>query len=224
MEQKDLGNLISQAVAARMTPEFVEAEVNARVDKLITEAVDRALRSYSDTGKLIEKEIKAALHVDRLDLPSYGSTVCAILKAQIEARVSPLVSERLAADMDELLSLVPAEVKLSEIAADMLRTHEDEGYGEVITVIVERNDFGSMWIYLDEGEHYSDHDKYRCDHRLLVGKDGKISCATLGGRDTKDIRYIGRSYGLEQKIRAMVACGSKLIIDEDYVVTSVGDY
>lgn len=224
MEQKDLGNLISQAVAARMTPEFVEAEVNARVDKLITEAVDRALRSYSDTGKLIEKEIEAALRVDRLDLPSYGSTVCEILKAQIEARVAPLVSERLAADMDELLNLVPAEVKLSEIAADMRRTHEDNGYGEVITVIVERNDYGSTWIYLDEREHYSPRDKYRCDHSLLVDRDGKISSATLGGRATTDIRYIGRSYGLEQKIRAMVACGSKLIIDEDYVVTSVGDY
>ncbi|MBN8845961.1 MAG: hypothetical protein J0H88_22205 [Sphingomonadales bacterium] len=93
-----LSNLISAAVAARMTPEFIEKEVDARVDKLIVESVDRALRSYSDTGKLIEKAVEDALRVNSIDLPAYGEIVAAMLKAQIERRVAPLVAERLAAD------------------------------------------------------------------------------------------------------------------------------
>lgn len=123
----ELTNLISSAVAAKMTPDFIEKEVNSRVDKLIVESVDRALRGYSDTAKLIEKAVQDALRVDHLDLPSYGAIVTQMLKTQIEARVAPLIAGRLAADMDELLGLAPKEVKLSEIADQMREQHEGKG-------------------------------------------------------------------------------------------------
>jgi hypothetical protein len=220
----DLSSLIGAAVAEKMTPEFIEKEVNVRVEKLIVESVDRALRSYSDTGKLIEKAVEDALKVDRIDLPSYGVTVAAILKTQIEAKVSDLVAGRLAADMDELLSLAPAEIKLSQIANEMRKRHESEGWGEVITVIVEHNEYRSAWVYLDEENAHPERDKYRCDYRLLIGEDGKISSATLKERDIKSATHVGRAYGLDQKIRAYYACGTRIILDEDAVATSVGDY
>lgn len=219
-----LSNLISEAVAASLTPEFVETQVNARVEKLIIESVDSALRRYSDTGKLIEQAVADALRVDKIDLPSYGVTVAAILKVQIEAKVSELVAGKLAADMDELLSLAPAEVKLSQIADAMRKTHDSDAYGEVITVIVERNDYGSVWIYLDEEEVHAEREKYRCDYRLLIGQDGKIASATLKEIGIKSPAHVGRAYGLDQKIRAYYACGTTIILDEDAVVTSVGDY
>ncbi len=218
----NLSNLISAAVSARMTPEFIEKEVNTRVEKLILESVDRALRSYSDTGKLIEKAVEDALKVDRLDLPSYGHIVTQMLKAQIDVRVAPLVAGRLAEDMEELLKLAPKEVKLSEIAASMI--DGKEGYGPVITVIVHRTEYGSTWIYLDEEEVIEERNKYRCRHRLLISEDGRISGAYVGERELKRDSYIGRVYGLEQRIRAYVACGTKIILDEDFVSTSVGDY
>jgi hypothetical protein len=220
----ELSTLISAAVAAKMTPDFIEKEVATRVEKLIVESVDRALRSYSDTGKLIEKAVEDALRVDRLDLPSYGAIVTQMLKTQIEARVAPLVAGRLADDMDELLKLAPKEVKLSEIA-DMMRESHQEGYGPVITVIVEHNEYGSTWLYLDEEEHRERREKHRCKHSILVSKDGTISSAHTGGRDGRE-GWIGSAYGhgLEQKLRAYVACGTKIILDEDAVVTSVGDY
>ncbi|QSR18453.1 hypothetical protein [Novosphingobium sp. KA1] len=218
-----LTNLISAAVTAKMTPDFIEKEVNSRVEKLIVESVDRALRSYSDTGKLIEKAVEDALRVDHLDLPSYGAIVTQMLKTQIEARVATLVAGRLAADMDELLGLAPKEVKLSEIADLMREHHEGEGYGPVITVIVEHNEYGSAWLYLDEEAHHERRDKYKCKHSILVGRDGVISSARTADRDVSK-GWIGRAHGLEQKLRAYVACGTKIILDEDDVVTSVGDY
>jgi hypothetical protein len=220
----ELSNLISAAVAEKMTPDFIEKEVNTRVAKLIEESVDRALRRYSDTGKLVTEAVEAALRVDRIDLPSYGLTVAAILKAQIEARVSELVAGKLSADMEELLSLAPKEIKLSTIADEMRERHDGDAYGPIITVIVERNEYGSTWLYLDEDECHEARDKYRCDYRLLVGSDGKIASATLKEADIKSGRHVGRAYGLEQKIRAYYACGTTIIIDEDNVVTSVGDY
>lgn len=220
-----LCSLISAAVARRMTPDFIEKEVQTRVDKLIVDSVDQALRRYSDTGKLIEKAIENALRVDRLDLPSYGATVAGMLKAQIEARVAPLVAGQLAADMDELLNLAPTEVKLSEIAAYMLQPYKDDGeWGERITVSVERNDYGSTWIKLDDDEVLEGRDLYKAKFRLIVDKDGSIAGFYVRDQPAATKNWVGRAYGIEQKLRAYVACGTKLIIDEDAVVTSVGDY
>lgn len=219
----DFTNLISNAVAARMTPDFIENEVNTRVEKLIVESIDRALRSYSDTGKLIEKAVEDALKVQSLDLPSYGHLVTQMLKTQIEATVAPLVAGRLAEDMTELLKLAPKEIKLSEIADGMRKDHSEEGYGEVITVIVHHNDYGSTWLYLDGENAYPDSAKYDCKYRILVSSDGLISSAYCRDEDVSK-GWIGKSYGLTQRLRAYVACGTKIIIDEDAVVTSVGDY
>jgi hypothetical protein len=220
----DMTNLIGAAVAAKMTPDFIEKEVATRVDKLIVESIDKALRSYSDTGKLIEKAVEDALRVDRLDLPAYGETVKAILQAQIEARVAPLVAGQLAADMDELLGLAPKAVKLSAIADSMRQAHEGEGYGPVITVIVEETRYGSRWLFLDDEHHHEVRDKYKCKHRLMIADDGRITGGWINDKDTKASGWIGRSYGLEQKLRAYIACGTVIELDEDYVSTSVGDY
>ena len=223
MSDNDLGGLISRAVAEKMTPEFVEKEIASRVDKLVRESIDDALRTYSTTGKLIKSAVEDALKVDRIDLPSYGDVVSKILKAQIEANVSDLVQGKLAEDMAELLSLAPKTIKLSEIAAEMLEQHSDK-YGEVITVIVERNERGSAWVFLDEDNVYRSREKYQAKIRMLIGQDLRISHASIGDRDMSKSQSIGRAYGLEQKIRAYVACGTEIVIDEDFVTTSVGDY
>jgi hypothetical protein len=52
MTELNIGGLISAAVAERLTPEFIEKEVITRTDKLVTEAINSALRGYSDTAKL----------------------------------------------------------------------------------------------------------------------------------------------------------------------------
>lgn len=220
-----LSALINAAIVARMTPEFVEKEINGRVDKLLVESIDAALRRYSDNGKLIEKAVENALRVDRVDLPSYGAVVTAMLKEQIEACVAPVVAGRLARDMEELLGLAPKEIKLSQIAEDMIANgYHDTEYGPAITVEVEHTQYGSAWVYLDDDRHIERRAQYEAKYRLLVGKDGELSSVTIDGKATTDTRHFGRAYGLEQKLRAYVACGTKIILDEDAVVTAVGDY
>ena len=195
------------------------------MSKLVVEAVDRALRGYSDTAKLIEKSVEDALRVERLDLPSYGVTVAAILKTQIERRVSELVGSRLAADMNDLLKLAPKTVKLSEIAEDMIKTrHGDEAWGQVITVIVEHGDRGYSTIFLDEEDVIERHNKWKCQHRLSIDDKGVIFNATIANVDIKKATRFGHSYGIDQKLRAYVACGTKIVIDEDDIVTGIGDY
>lgn len=221
----DTIDLINKAVAETMTPEFVKKQVATRVEKLVTEAIDDALRSYSDIGKQIKEAVAASLKVNDLNLPSYGLLVTGMIEKQVKDHAGALIDARLAEDIRELLNIAPAEIKLSQIAKEMIECqHGGDGYGEVITVIVEHNDYGSTWLYLDEEQHHADRDKYQCRHSLLLNKEGTISRARLDKRDLKDTQHIGRDYGLPDKIRAYYAAGTKIIVDEDAVVTSVGDY
>ncbi len=221
----DTIDLINKAVAETMTPEFVKTQVATRVEKLVVEAVDDALRSYSDIGKQIREAVKSSLQVNDLNLPSYGLLVTGMIEKKVKDHAGALIDARLAEDIRELLSIAPAEIKLSEIAKGMLKDHhDDDGYGQAITVIVEHNDYGTAWLYLDEEEHRPQRDKYSCRHSLLLNKDGTISSARLDKRDLKDTHHIGRGWGLPDKIRAYYAAGTRIILDEDAVVTSVGDY
>lgn len=220
----DTTDLINKAVAEIMTPDFVKSQVATRVQKLVVEAVDDALRSYSDIGQQIKEAVKASLKVNDLNLPSYGLLVTGMIEEKVKDHAAALIDARLSEDIRELLSVAPAEIKLSEIAEDMITRHrEDGGYGAVITVIVVRNDYGTTWLYLDEDEHHADRDKYQCRHSLLLKKDGTISSARIDKRDLKDTQHIGRGYGLPDKIRAYYAAGTRIILDEDAVSTSVGD-
>ena len=220
----DTTDLINKAVAEVMTPDFVKSQVATRVQKLVTEAVDDALRSYSDIGKQIKEAVKASLEVNDLNLPSYGLLVTGMIEKQVKDHASALINARLAEDIRELLNIAPAEIKLSEIAKGMIEGRHDDDYGEVITVIVERTDYNSVWLYLDEEQHHSPRDKYQCRHSLLLNQDGTISSARLDKRDLKDTHNIGRCYGLPDRIRAYYAAGTKIVLDDDAVVTSVGDY
>lgn len=220
----DTFDMISNAVAETMTPDFVKTQVATRVEKLITEAIDEALRSYSTIGKQIKEAVEASLKVGKLDLPSYGLMVTAMVEQQVNVHAGALINARLTEDIRELLNIAPAEIKLSSIAEAMVEDGHSDGYGEVITVIVQHSDYGSTWLYLDEERHHDDRDKYECRHSLLLSKDGTISSATLDKRDIKKTDHIGRGGGLGHKIRAYYAAGTKIILDEDAVVTSVGDY
>lgn len=223
-EDRPFSDLITKAVAERMTPDFIEKAVLTRVDKLIEGAVDDALRSYSPTGTIIREAVQDALKVDRLDLPSYGDIVIKILKVQIAATVADLVGWRLAKDMERLLSLAPKTIKLSEIAEGMLERSDSEFVGDAITVIVQKTEHGSWWVYLDERDHYADQDKQRCAIRMLIAHDGTIASATIDGMDTKAVTHVGRSYGLEQLIRAYSGCGTVIEMDEEFVILGKGDY
>lgn len=220
----DTIDLINKAVAEVMTPDFVKSQVATRVQKLVTEAVDDALRSYSDIGKQIKEAVHASLKVNDLNLPSYGLLVTGMIEKQVKDHAGALIDARLAEDIRELLNIAPAEIKLSQIAKSMIEDRHDDDYGEVITVIVERNDYGTTWLYLDEEEHRPSRDKYLCRHSLSLNKDGTISSARLDKRDLKDTHHVGRNYGLPDRIRAYYAAGTKIVLDEDAVVTSVGDY
>jgi len=92
-------------------------------------------------------------------------------------------------------------------------------------VIAESTEYGATWLYLDEEAHHTGpRAKYDCRHTLLVRSDGTVVAATIDRRNINDSHRIGRFYGLGQRLRALVACSTHIILDVDDVVTSVEDY
>jgi DNA primase len=223
----DLAEIISTAVAEKMTPEFVQEQVNARVDKLVRESIDNALRTYGENGKMIDQAVAAAMKVERLDLPSYGSMVAKMLEAKIEELVSPVLRERLAQDMNELLSLAPETVKLSKIVRDMVDYRRQDGeFGDVVTCIIEHTDYDGFRVYLDELSYYEDVEKHHCEIQIAISRDGKILSGRVGRHEIKAQNYFGRPYafggeryGLAAKIMSFYACGTIIEVDEDDVST-----
>lgn len=222
----DLARIIRDSVTETMTAEAIREKVDDRINKLVDEVLTDELRSYNDTGKLIKEKVRESLKVHDLDLPTYGQMITSMLRKQIEDTVSPIIAGKLAEDMEELLKLAPKKIKLSEIVKTMLEessAYQDGEFGELVTCIVEPNDFGSTRVYLDGEESRPDVDKYLCTARVLIGEDGVLSSATYRDRDLSGKKGAGFSsgsaYGLGQRLQAYYACGTIIEIDEENVST-----
>ncbi|HVY60766.1 MAG TPA: hypothetical protein VHF22_03895, partial [Planctomycetota bacterium] len=126
-EAAPFANLVQDALNAAVTPERIREKVDQHVNRAVDEAISEAMRSWSETGKVMREAIADSLRVHRLDLPSYGRTVAAIVERQIQARVAEVVAAKLAKDLDDLLHLAPKHVRLSELVAELLGPVEADG-------------------------------------------------------------------------------------------------
>lgn len=232
MSDETMKSLVSAAVAEQMTPEIIMPKIQTAVEKMIDSIIKDSLRTYSDNGRIIEKAVADSLAIGSLDLPAYGTTVCEILKTQIDKNVSTLVSGQLTQDMEKLLQLAPKEIKLSEIVKDMLESHYEyeDGYEKkLVTCIVDGRSSNLTFIYLDDDDAYEDFDKHLCQYSFHVTEDGKIKGGNTSdrihgaSRDLSRSKDFGNRGDLGSKIRSYWACGTTIIVDE-YDVSTSRDY
>lgn len=226
----DLAKIITDSVSAIATPESIRAKVDKHIDDLVQTIIRDELRSYGDIGKQIKAALQDSLKVNDLNIPSYGETVTAMLREQIEKTVQPLISKTLADDMAELLNLAPPTIKLSKIVEEMMQAnhaYQDGEYGDLVTCIVDGEPSDScVWVYLDEEEHRPDHEKYRCSHSILVRNDGTIASGSAKGQELSgksrrndQTTHFGRTWGLSQKLLAYYATGTVIELDVENVST-----
>lgn len=244
----DIAILAREALTEATRPEAVKEIVESRINKTVHSAIDSALQSFSPFGRELEKKIQEALSLNNLNLPQYNNIICGMVQEIVQANVSDLVSGRMKSDIEKMLKVAPKEIKLSEIVDEMRQGHEEDGgYGEVVTCFVDRDDptdrsWGPKWsVYLDDGESLSFSERksatiqFSMSHGLISQSDeddpeqidtgtiyhvydrsGSIS-GTGGFRKSKQ-------FGLVNRILALYAAGTIITVDDDDVVTSVGDY
>lgn len=250
----DIAKLAAEALAAATAPEKVREIVEREIGKTVEDAIRQSVRSFSPFGRALEKKLEEAMCVNDLSLPSYGQMMTDLVQRLVQKHVADLVGARLEEDLVDILNIAPKTIKLSEIAAKMREKHEGEGYGPVITCHVEdasnedSNFWGPSWlVYLDDDTHYEASQRKNASvcvrishgfrdkngppsHKLTTGTIWRIDA---GGRSVTADKATGwhgtyrrpdKVYGLAERLLAYYAAGTVIEIDEDNVLTSVGDY
>lgn len=221
----NLADFIVAEVHRQTSEDALRAKVQAKIGESVSSAVETAFRSYGDVGKQIEKAVINALNIgDRLDVPAYGNMVMAVLRAKMDQVLGELVSKRLAAEMDEILSLAPKEVKLSKVVEAMIEDIElSDRYGSYATCRVEESSSvsGYFHIELDPEERK---ERYRTALRIAVNDKGEIYSLTIDGKDAKTAINLGHMPSYQKMVFAAYCCGSKFIIDDRDPSTAIGDF
>lgn len=199
--------------------------VEKRIGEAVSEAVRRSMETYGDIGKQIHKVVVASLDIgERLDVPAYGNMVMALLRVKMDEALQPLVTERLAKEMDDILSLAPKELKLTDVVKAMLEDIEiDDRHGTYATCLVEDSSTskGYVSIELDPEEGKK---KYSCALRFAITPTGEIYSLAVDGKDAKNTVRMGYLPAYQKMVFAAYCCGSKFIIDNDEPDTGIGDF
>jgi hypothetical protein len=223
----ELTSFILAEVQRQTSEDALRKLVEKKIGESVASAVESSFRSYGDLRKQIEKAVNNSLQIGpNMDIPSFGVMVLSLLRQKLDERVNGLISDRLDAEMNEILSIAPKELKLSDLVeAIVKKASEDlsDRYGTSVTCIVEQNERYPDWydIYLDEEE---DKPKRDCEIQISLISDGKIHSIKIDGKDPKTTIRMGAMWGYQKMIFGAYCCGSKFIVDTEYPSTGIGDY
>ncbi|WP_186257825.1 hypothetical protein [Burkholderia gladioli] len=216
---RELEQAVSIAFSSIVASGVIEKAIEKKLTETITSIIDSELRSYSEFGKQLGEQVKAALQVDltKLGLPGYNDFILKVVRAKVSALTEKAIAEQVEAQLTTLLAPAPAEIKLSELVAQFIKGN-DERYGcscdapDRITLHVEETQYGSRWVRLDKDEGKR---AYECDVEFGVREsDGHIFGLRLNGAKTSETLFLD-PYGFERSILQMFQAGTKLIIDRE---------
>ncbi|KZL25653.1 hypothetical protein [Pseudovibrio sp. Ad37] len=221
-----LEEAIKKTIAEKLSSQTMMKIIEETLDKTVKDAIESALRSYSEAGKAITAAVESALKVDSdLGLPSYNETILRLLRPMVEKHVNKTGQDKLKEEMENLFASAPDEIRLSKLIEEFKEgeLHKEEWESGEISLHVEESDYGYTHIHFDKEENQ---DKYRCDYQIDIDKDGKVYAAQAGryqGKLDKETPILfGRGYGFQKLLLNLYANGSKLIIDEDHCELSYG--
>lgn len=233
----DLNKLVTQSIEKMSENGEVQKIIENKVAKTIESIVDDVFGSWSNFSKSLKKEIEDQIQINlkELDIPSYNTFIMAAVKEKLNDSIAEQGVTRINETIDELLSNVKDEYKLSDLVKELAEEFEDidelgyEDYHEMSMHIDQP--YGLKYIYLDAE---SDKKKYDCKYRICVSPEKENEINSIEIRDDKygstrtinsfDARAIMRGfYGLEETLFKMYARKSKLIIDEDQVELNISN-
>lgn len=223
---QELQQAVSNAFANVVAAGTIEKVIEEKLTSTITSIISEELRSYSDFGKALGEQVKAAMQVDfsNLGLPGYNDLILKIIRAQVEHQTSQSIAAHVEEQMKELLAPAPAEIKLSELIEEFIK-EEDDRFGcscdkpDQITLIIHDGTDGGRYSSLKNYHHiYFDKepgkDKYECDFQIDIN-EGRVYSVRLDKRDPNKSIFIGPIYGFARRIYQLYAANTRLILDGD---------
>ncbi len=223
-EPHNLHDMLVAEVAKQTSQEAVRALVEKNIADIIKRSVDSAFQ-WGSVKKSIEKSIEDALEIkEPINIPSYSNMMLGLLRGMIDERLSNLINDRLAADMEDLLGLGTKEVKISELVKQITdEAEQHERRGENITCIVEESEYSAKCyhIYIDHEENKR---KYQCELHFYVTAEGKITSLSVDGKDAKTRIHVGYMEGWKKQVFALFITGGKFVVDDTDPCTAIGDW
>ncbi|MGG1659532.1 hypothetical protein [Brevibacillus sp. NRS-1366] len=224
----DLNLIINESLSKLKEEGFLEKVVKSHLEKTIESVINDTLRSYSDFGKSLSKQVEELLQINlkNLDIPSYNQLILATIKDHLNAVVHDQGVSRMKEQLDKLLLTSKDDYKLSELIKELAEEVDDLGdlgYEETheMTLIIDREWSWLIRIYFDSE---SNKEKYDCKYNINVdAKTGQVDTVRIRDdsyRSKKDFKefdtraIMGGFYGLEETLFKIYARKANLIIDE----------
>lgn len=220
----DLNKIVNDSLVKIAAEGYVEKVVEKRLKESIESVIDDLFRSYSDFGKNLKKEVgeKLKVNLGELKLDGYNVMVLNAVKAKLDEAIHIQGVERIKGSLDNLLVDVKKEYKLSELIEEMKRDateYNDDHYGEEISFHIDPDSSVLSFIYFDPDE---DKEKYQCQYRLVLDKDGSMNSISIGDRKFDNRLIMGGLHGFEETLFKIYSTGAKIIIDENNVDVEYG--
>lgn len=226
----DFRQVVIESLDKLIGQQLIEAAIEKALAKTIEEIVQQELRSYSDFGKQLQAAVKKSLELHgTLELASYNQSILNIVKRQVEAGVNNALQREIAANLEDLLTAPPAEIRLSQVVEAFKKhiRHSVSGqctcddYHAIGLLIEEHSSLDGYWeVALDEdGENYAHEKKrkYDYDFRLCMNKEGQVYHLCFGHQDVEKTLFVGRCSDFERLLLQMKLGKTRVINDADKV-------
>lgn len=239
MSEPDLTSFLTDAVTRHTSQEAIQALVEKNIGAIVKSSVDHAMRSYGDVGKQIEKMVENALKIPGdLDVPAYGHMVLSLVHAKLDETLNDMLRNQIGAQLDEMLSLAPPLLKLSDVVNEMLTHRKEEAqFDDVREIVVEIEEprdasskFASCWVKLHcakrpTSRSYPSSDNYFHEVRFLANWEGEdnLSALYIDKQDVKGIYRLGHMPKWKRMIFAAWCCKTPFLIDQRDFDTSIYD-
>jgi hypothetical protein len=196
----------------------LDAMIRAKLNKTIDDVLDDLLRSWSPFGKALRAQLEKALNVDMdLGIGGYNVIVADIVTHRIDEAIKGKWAADLNKHLDDTLRAAPETIKVSELLEKLADGNEDTARDEEwsnATMLIERTEYGSRWIYLDP-QPRTEREKYQFKWRLLVSDAGEVSSVSGDEIEGKRKLLVGRRFGMEALLFQLYAGKTRVEMDRE---------
>jgi hypothetical protein len=237
--EPDLTSFLADAVTRHTSQEAIQALVEKNIGAIVKSSVDHAMRSYGDVGKQIEKMVENALKIPGdLDVPAYGHMVLSLVHAKLDEVLNDMLRNQIGTQLDEMLSLAPPLLKLSDVVNEMRAYRKEEvrfdDERDFVVDIEEPRDpsskYANCWVKLHcekrpTSSGYSSPDKYFHEVRFLANwtGEGTLGALSIDKQDVKGIYRLGHMPKWKRMVFAAWCCKTPFLIDQHDFDTSIED-
>lgn len=219
----ELEKVVADKFAEITASGFIEAQIKSAIEKTVKETIESCLRSYSDTGKLIEEKMKKALSLGATDwsLPEYNQLVATWVMDMVNKTLIVEGKAQIEKNLIEFFKpLEKNEWNISEIIEKFREDLSEDGEHGEITFLVKVDNTPREYVdfYFDKEEGK---DRFECRYSLRVNKSG-IWAANIDGDEAGKMKS-PCLYGFDSFLFQLFATKAKVIDDSDCVETYYGE-